>query len=200
MHLLCYIAHLRIWTRALIQHETLTSLCLSLIPEGYITAAKHGFDVAVAERFMKWFRSAFQFTKRKYISTNGFCNSQIRRLEDLIGERAYEDDKDLASTMNMLRSEHTEIFVKKNIDNNDNSAVWEKKLYEVTKKIKIKADDCSEYSDVKKCQVKKKANIKKSKENVESNSDQIASTSKRNIDSERNYWVEYWDHNNARWI
>ncbi|VDO63960.1 unnamed protein product [Onchocerca flexuosa] len=70
--------------------------------------------------------------------------------------------------MNMLRSEHTEIFVKKNIDNNDNSAVWEKKLYEVTKKIKIKADDCSEYSDVKKCQVKKKANIKKSKENVES--------------------------------
>lgn len=77
MHLLCYIAHLRIWTRALIQHETLTSLCLSLIPEGYITAAKHEFDVAIAERFMKWFRSAFQFTEKKFISKNGLCNSQV---------------------------------------------------------------------------------------------------------------------------
>uniref|UniRef100_A0A8R1XPM6 Fe2OG dioxygenase domain-containing protein n=1 Tax=Onchocerca volvulus TaxID=6282 RepID=A0A8R1XPM6_ONCVO len=226
MHLLCYIAHLRIWTRALIQHETLTSLCLSLIPEGYITAAKHEFDVAIAERFMKWFRSAFQFTEKKFISKNGLCNSQIKRLEDLIGERAYEDDKDLASllflcllslkqctrlclscqpitqklTMNMLRSEHTETFVKKNIDNNDNSAIWEKKLYEVTKKIKIKADDCSDHSDVKKCQVRKRANIKKLKGNIENNSDQIASTSKKNMASERNYWVEYWDRTNARWI
>ncbi|MCP9266522.1 DNA repair protein complementing XP-C cells-like protein [Dirofilaria immitis] len=155
MHLLCYIAHLRIWTRALIRHEALTSLCLSLIPEGYITAAKHEFDVAVAERFMKWFRSAFRLTERK--------------LEDLVANRAYEDDKDLASllflcllslkqcvrlclscqpvkqkmTMNMLRSDHTEIFVKKNINNNDNSVVWEKKLYEVTKKIQMKADDFS---------------------------------------------------------
>ncbi|KAM3727166.1 putative DNA repair protein [Dirofilaria immitis] len=226
MHLLCYIAHLRIWTRALIRHEALTSLCLSLIPEGYITAAKHEFDVAVAERFMKWFRSAFRLTERKYISRNGFCDSQIKRLEDLVANRAYEDDKDLASllflcllslkqcvrlclscqpvkqkmTMNMLRSDHTEIFVKKNINNNDNSVVWEKKLYEVTKKIQMKADDFSEYSSQKKCQETKRASIRKSKGNVENNFDQISPTNKRNADSKRNYWVEYWDHNTTRWI
>lgn len=77
MHLLCYIAHLRTWTHALIRHEALTSLCLSLIPEGYITAAKHEFDVAIAERFMKWFRSTFQLTERKCISRNGSCDSQV---------------------------------------------------------------------------------------------------------------------------
>lgn len=77
MHLLCYVAHLRMWMRTLVRHTTLTSLCLSLIPEGYITAAKHEFDVAIAERFMKWFRSAFQLTKRKHIPRNGFCNSQV---------------------------------------------------------------------------------------------------------------------------
>lgn len=75
MHILCYIAHLRISIRALIRHETLKSLCLSLIPEGYIIASKHEFDVAIAERFMKWFRSAFQLTEKKYISS--FCDSQV---------------------------------------------------------------------------------------------------------------------------
>uniref|UniRef100_A0A0R3RVZ3 Fe2OG dioxygenase domain-containing protein n=1 Tax=Elaeophora elaphi TaxID=1147741 RepID=A0A0R3RVZ3_9BILA len=146
MHLLCYIAHLRVWAHSLIRHETLTSLCLSLIPEGYITAAKHEFDVAIAERFMKWFRSVFQLAKRKYVSRNGFCDSQIKRLEGLIGGRVYEDDKDLASTMSMLRSEHTEIFVKTNVNNDDNSMVWEKKLYEVTKKVEMKIDDYNEHS------------------------------------------------------
>ncbi|VDN25578.1 unnamed protein product [Gongylonema pulchrum] len=53
MHLLCYIAHLQIWTRALVRNEALMSLCLSLIPEGYITAAQHGLDIATAERFLK---------------------------------------------------------------------------------------------------------------------------------------------------
>ncbi|KAL3993549.1 Rad4 transglutaminase-like domain family protein [Acanthocheilonema viteae] len=226
IHLLCYIAHLRMWTRALIRHEALTSLCLSLIPEGYITAAKHEFDVAVAERFMKWFRSTFQLIKGKHISKNGFCDFQMKRLEDLIGERGYEDDKDLASllflcllslkqccrlclscqpirqklTMNMLRSEHTEIFVKANIDNDDNSVVWEKKLYEVTKKVEMKIDACSEDNNIKKCEETKKPNIKKLKGSGRNNSDQITSMNKWKIDSGRNYWVEYWDHNNSRWI
>lgn len=77
MHLLCYIAHLRIWTRALVRNEALTSLCLSLVPEGYITAAQHGFDVATAERFLKWFRSAFQRAQKDYIAKDGFCSSQV---------------------------------------------------------------------------------------------------------------------------
>ncbi|EJW80776.1 DNA repair protein Rad4 containing protein [Wuchereria bancrofti] len=226
MHLLCYIAHLRTWARALTRHEALTSLCLSLIPEGYITAAKHEFDVAIAERFMKWFRSMFQVTKRKYISRDGFCDSQIKRLEDLIGERAYEDDKDLASllflcllslkqctrlclscqpikqkvTVSMLHSEHTETFAEKNINNDDNSIVWEEKLYEVTKKVQMNTDDCSEKSSIKKYEETKKPYVKKSKRIEKSNSEHVASTNKNKMDSRRNYWVEYWDHNNARWI
>ncbi|CAG9531860.1 unnamed protein product [Cercopithifilaria johnstoni] len=225
MHLLCYIAHLRTWARALIRYQPLTSLCLSLIPEGYIASAKHEFDVAIAERFMKWFRSTFQFTTRKHIFRNGFCDSQIKRLEDLIGERVYEDDKDLASllflcllslkqccrlclscqpirqklTVAMLRSEHTEIFIKTNINNDDNSVVWEKKLYEVTKKVQMKIDDCSKRS-MKKCEEMKRSNVKKSKRSSGNNSDQIAFTNRREINSGRNYWVEYWDDSNTRWI
>ncbi|EJD74033.1 DNA repair protein Rad4 containing protein [Loa loa] len=226
MHLLCYIAHLRMWTRALIRHEVLTSLCLSLIPEGYITAAKHEFDVAIVERFLKWFRSAFQLTERKYVARNGFCDSQMKRLEELIDERVYEDDKDLASllflcllslkqctrlclscqpikhrlTVSMLRSEHTETFVEKNINNDDNSVVWEQKLYEVTKKVQIKTDDCSENSSVKMNEETKRSNVKRSKRDSRNNFDHPTFINKRKTDSERNYWVEYWDHINARWI
>lgn len=96
----------------------------------------------------------------------------------------------------MLRSEHTETFVKKNINNNDNSVVWEKKLYEVTKKVQMKTNDCCEHSG----QETKRANVKRSKRNGGNNSDQIAVTNKKKINLKRNYWVEYWDHTNARWI
>ncbi|VDK69697.1 unnamed protein product [Litomosoides sigmodontis] len=200
MHLLCYIAHLRTLTRTLIQHETLISLCLSLIPEGYITAAKHEFDVAIAERFMKWFRSTFRFTKAKHASRNCVYDSQMKRLEDLIGEHAYEDDRDLASIASTLCSEHTEAFVKTNINNDDNSVVWERKLYEVTKKVQMKTDDFSEHSRMKKCREPKQANATTLRESGGNNSDQIASTKKRKTNSGRNYWVEYWDCNNTRWI
>lgn len=100
----------------------------------------------------------------------------------------------------MLRSEHAEIFIKTNINNDDNSVVWEKKLYEVTKQVEMKIDDCSECCSMKKCEETKRTNIKKSKENDENNSDQITSTKRRKINSRRNYWVEYWDHNSNRWI
>lgn len=99
----------------------------------------------------------------------------------------------------MLRSEHTETFVKKNINNDDNAAVWEKKLYEVTKNVPIETDDCSGQSKVKKCGKTTKPNGKRSKGN-ESISEQTAFINKRKKNSERNYWVEYWDNNNSRWI
>lgn len=80
MHLLCYIAHLRVWVRTLTRHEVLASLCLSLIPEGYVAAAELAFDVPTAERFLKWFRSAFEVAKENYFAKNGLCSSQVNHV------------------------------------------------------------------------------------------------------------------------
>uniref|UniRef100_A0A915PHM1 DNA sliding clamp PCNA n=1 Tax=Setaria digitata TaxID=48799 RepID=A0A915PHM1_9BILA len=203
MHLLCYITHLRMWTRALVRDEMLKSLCLSLIPEGYVTAAKHEFEVAIAERFLKWFRSTFQLTSKNYISENGSCDSQIKRLEDLVAERCYEDDKDVASvsfsTMNMLQSEHTEVFVKENINNDDNAVIWEQKLYEVAKKIRVKTDDYIHQSNAEGYH-QMKTDTKKAKGNNRNNVTKTSSTTEKKMNLGRNYWVEYWEHSSARWI
>ncbi|VDN25195.1 unnamed protein product [Gongylonema pulchrum] len=223
MHLLCYIAHLQIWTRALVRNEALMSLCLSLIPEGYITAAQHGLEVATAERFLKWFRSAFQQAQKDYIAKDGFCDAQVERLEELIGDRVYENDKDLASllflcmlamkqstrlclscqpvthrlTMQMLQSVHTEKFVKESIDNRD--AEWEDKLEEVTKKVEVKEQNAVSATEETAVEDSKDKKARKSRKNSKSEAKESASTSDvgKKLRIERNYWVEYWDDNDG---
>lgn len=77
MHLLCYIAHLRIWARTLTRNEDLLSLCLSLIPMEQMAAAHHRFDIPTAEKFLHWFGLVFQPAKKEYIAKNGFCYAQV---------------------------------------------------------------------------------------------------------------------------
>lgn len=80
MHLLCYIAHLRFWIQSLIRNEILTPLCLSLIPEGYVIAAQTNFSEDIAEKFFKWFRSAFSPSTKKYIPRNSSCEAQVPKI------------------------------------------------------------------------------------------------------------------------
>ncbi|KHN86427.1 DNA repair protein complementing XP-C cells -like protein [Toxocara canis] len=103
MHLLCYIAHLRQWMRCLVRSEYLSAQCLSLIPVGYVSAAELTFDVALAERFLKWFKSAFTPAKKFYEARSGFSDAQAERLGRLISEKVYETDKDIASAERLGR-------------------------------------------------------------------------------------------------
>ncbi|VDN02655.1 unnamed protein product [Thelazia callipaeda] len=227
MHLLCYIAHLRVWIRALVRDEALASLCLSLIPEGYLAAAKHTFDVATAERFLKWFRSAFQRTYQSYVPKTDYWDYHVRRLKKLIEERVYENDKDLSSllflclvslnlparlclscqpvtqkpSMNMLRSKYTEIFVEQNVDNSDSCEIWEMKLNEVLNKIEVKSDeDYCEKHNSKNRQRSKNEKKKKPNKNGDTISSKILSSGRQKCGQERNYWVEYWDRDDSKWI
>lgn len=77
MHILCYIAHLKFWARALVRSEFLKPLCFSLIPDGYVTAAEHIFDTLLVERFIKWLTSAFTPSTVTYPINKGGASAQV---------------------------------------------------------------------------------------------------------------------------
>ncbi|VDO32528.1 unnamed protein product [Onchocerca flexuosa] len=202
MHLLCYIAHLRIWMRILLREQYLVSICLSVIPEQLISAACPDFNIAVAEKFLHWFKTTYQPAKKIYMAKDNFGDAQRHRLEELIAEQVYENDKDLAFllflnlialkqtariclscqpmpfklTMRQRPLEAVESLVKyygsRKLTAND-YIEWPEKLEETVGKIVL--------FDFK-------------------NQDGNDSASIDKLNPKRNYWVEFWDKNSRHWI
>lgn len=104
--------------------------------------------------------------------------------------------------MRMLQSKHTDEFVKENINNSDNLVEWERKLYEVTKKVEVKEveseDNTEEAGVMQNFGDKRTKKSKKSDGIVEDTS--ASKTKSEKMRMKRNYWVEYWDDNTGHWI
>lgn len=202
VHLLCYIAHLRFWVRILVRSEFLKPLCFSLIPDGYITAALHCFDVSLAERFLKWLTSAFTISKVMYSGAERSSSAKVDRLEKLINDKVYEDDKDLAliaflfflalkqsvrlvlscQPMSLKVSLGELIAPRK-----------EKESVIGTATSRFSTSTESGQEKLKKA-TSEKGNCQKSNESKKQ---------KRNLEKisfKRNYWIEYWDETAERWI
>lgn len=77
MHLLCYIAHLRMWIRTLLREQDLVSLCLSVIPGQLISAACSDFNIALANKFFHWFKTAYQPAKKIYMAKGDSSDAQV---------------------------------------------------------------------------------------------------------------------------
>lgn len=77
MHLLCYIAHLRMWMLTLLHEQDLVSICLSVIPEQFVSAACSGFDIAIAEKFLHWFKITYQPTEKICVAKGDFSGVQV---------------------------------------------------------------------------------------------------------------------------
>lgn len=80
MHLLCYIAHIRHWVRAMVLDTTLKALVFSMMPSSILAnAKKKGFGAAGAERVLRWFRSVFSFSNHPVIATSSFFPTELSR-------------------------------------------------------------------------------------------------------------------------
>uniref|UniRef100_A0A915Q2V2 Rad4 beta-hairpin domain-containing protein n=1 Tax=Setaria digitata TaxID=48799 RepID=A0A915Q2V2_9BILA len=202
MHLLCYIAHLRIWTRILLHKEQLLSMSLSVIPKELVSAACHDFDNTAAEEFLQWFRATYQPAKKVYRAKNNSSDAQVNRLEELIAGQVYENDKDLAFLLflslialkqaariclscqpmplklkmqpSSLESVETLIsYYGSRKLTADDYMEWPKKLDETVKQITF--FDCKN----------------------QGGNDLVPAGE---LSLKRNYWVEFWDKNSHHWI
>ncbi|CAG9536469.1 unnamed protein product [Cercopithifilaria johnstoni] len=202
MHLLCYIAHLRMWVCTLLREQDLVSMCLSVIPEQLVVAACSDFNIAVAERFLHWFKTTYQLAGKIYVAKDGFSDAQFHRLKELIAGQFYETDKDLASllflslialkqtariclscqpmpfklTMRQRSFEAVESLISyygsRKLTANDYME-WPKKLEETVEKIVLFDNENPNGND---------------------------STSVGKMRLKRDYWTEFWDESSRCWI
>ncbi|VDO41182.1 unnamed protein product, partial [Brugia timori] len=184
MHLLCYIAHLRIWVKTLLREQHLVSLCLSVIPEQLFSAACPNFNITVAENFLHWFKTTYQSAEK------------LHRLEELIAGQFYETDKDLASLLflNLIALKQTariclscqpmpfKLTVRRPLE-----AV--QSLIDYYGSRKLTANDYMEWPE------KLEETVEKIVLFGNENQDGNDSTSVDKLNLKRNYWVEFWDEN-----
>ncbi|VIO93276.1 DNA repair protein Rad4 containing protein [Brugia malayi] len=201
MHLLCYIAHLRIWVKTLLREQHLVSLCLSVIPEQLFSAACPNFNITVAENFLHWFKTTYQSAEKVCVAKGDFTNAQLHRLEELIAGQFYETDKDLASLLflNLIALKQTariclscqpmpfKLTVRRPLE-----AV--QSLIDYYGSRKLTANDYMEWPE------KLEETVEKIVLFGNENQDGNDSTSVDKLNLKRNYWVEFWDENSRRWI
>uniref|UniRef100_A0A8R1XLP2 Rad4 beta-hairpin domain-containing protein n=1 Tax=Onchocerca volvulus TaxID=6282 RepID=A0A8R1XLP2_ONCVO len=202
MHLLCYIAHLRIWMRILLREQYLASICLSMIPKQLISAACPNFSIAIAEKFLHWFKTAYQPAKKVYMAKVDFSDAQLYRLEELIAEQVYENDKDLAFLLflNLIALKQTARIClscqpmpfKLTIRQRPLEAVESLVSYYGSRK--LTANDYIEWPE------KLEETVGKIVLFDFKNQDGNDSASTDKLSPKRNYWVEFWDKNSRRWI
>ncbi|VBB30790.1 unnamed protein product [Acanthocheilonema viteae] len=196
MHLLCYIAHLRMWMRILLREQDLISLCLSVIPEPLLTACSD-FNTAVAEKFLQWFKATYQPAKKIYVAKDNFSDAQLHRLKELIAGKFYETDKDLASLLflSLIALKQTAriclscqpLPIKLTVRKQSLDAI--KSLVNYYGSRKLTANDYMEWPEKLEKTVEKI--ILYDDENQNGNDG--ASAGKLSV--KRDYWVEFWDEN-----
>ncbi|KAM3719841.1 putative DNA repair protein [Dirofilaria immitis] len=200
MHLLCYVAHLRMWTRILLHEQYLISLCLSLIPEKLFSTACPNFDITIAEKFLHWFKTAYQPAKTVYVAKGDFSDAQLHRLEDLIAEQVYENDRDLTFLLflNLIALKQTARICLSCQPMPFKLIIRQRPLEAVESLVnyygsrKLTTDDYMEWPEKLEETVEKIVLF--DFENQDGN-DSIS------VDKlKRNYWVEFWDENSCHWI
>ncbi|MFH4975422.1 hypothetical protein AB6A40_002131 [Gnathostoma spinigerum] len=241
VHLLCYLAHLRSLVQSLVYAEALPSMCLSLIPDGYVSSAQYKFDMSLAERFLSWFSSAFVVSNKcRLYSNEASTRERVERLEELISSKEYETDRDQASilflcllslgqSVRICLSVHP-VPLKLSINSlydfgGTNMNEIESKIVEcarVLAKVEEEGSECRakkaarrglghiinsiKHSDVKqKCKTKPPLSKRPKEKEGRISSRKESSIIKKDCDPKqakqiRNYWVEYWDLSDERWI
>ncbi|EFO26866.2 DNA repair protein Rad4 containing protein [Loa loa] len=202
MHLLCYIAHLRMWIHTLLCDQYLASVCLSMIPEQLVAAARPDFNITVAEKFVHWFKTAYQPAKKVYMVKGDFSAAQLHRLEELIAGQFYESDKDLASLLflNLIALKQTARLCLSCQPMPFKLAVRQRPLEAIESLIsyygsrKLTANDYREWPGKLEETVEKIVLFDGGKQNEND------SASVGRLSLKRNYWVEFWDENSRRWI
>uniref|UniRef100_A0A0R3S1Y3 BHD_3 domain-containing protein n=1 Tax=Elaeophora elaphi TaxID=1147741 RepID=A0A0R3S1Y3_9BILA len=195
-------------------HKDLVSMCFSVIPEQFISAAYSHFDIATAERFLHWFKAAYQQAEKFCVAKGAFNDTQVglifqfHRLEKLIAGQLYETDKDLASLLflSLIALKQTAriclscqpvpfklvfFFV---IAMRQRSLEVVESLVSYYGSRKLTANDYVEWPK----------KLEKTVEKIvlfdDENQSRNASTSVGRLNLKRNYWVEFWDENSRRWI
>uniref|UniRef100_A0A8R1HNG2 Rad4 domain-containing protein n=1 Tax=Caenorhabditis japonica TaxID=281687 RepID=A0A8R1HNG2_CAEJA len=191
VHLLCFMAHLKYVVKTVLDEGLIPSMMISCVPSGYLKYVGEDVPPDVMLKLVKWFCDSFRPNEASMVTNSEDYATEgsearfaaTRRMTTLVGLSSYETDLDRASLLFcLLRG--MELTARICVNVRAISRKWDTQQEEGKLENKEKT-------------VETKAGAKK-----RSSSDRSTSKGKSNKHNQddRNYWVEYWNLKEKRWI
>ncbi|ETN74923.1 DNA repair protein Rad4 [Necator americanus] len=188
VNILCYIAHLQFLRKIVLEENLIPSLMLSIIPSGYRSLVGESLNVENIRRIAKWYHNTFKPSGGlvKYeVGTCGF--DATARLSEMVSQQVFENDADRAALL-------FAIFVAMECTSRiclNTQPIPRKWDEDVINSIKNGKDAKLSHSQPK---------SKERKQKCKEQSRKDSSGHSGYLGSVRDYWIEYWDKKQKRWI
>ncbi|XGW29854.1 hypothetical protein V3C99_009139 [Haemonchus contortus] len=184
VNILCYIGHLQYLRKVALEESLIPSLMLTKMPSGY-----QGFvgevTVEKARKIVKYFHSSFKASGAPITYEPGLCRfDATARLAEMVSQDVFENDVDRAVLLFALFVS-MECIARICVNTQVMPRTWDKAVLKQIAMMKKRSESASATAPKK----------PKSKEGSKKKS-----TGADYRGMIRNYWVEYWDKKQNRWI
>ncbi|KAK6747092.1 hypothetical protein RB195_000370 [Necator americanus] len=186
VNILCYIAHLQFLRKIMLEENLIPSLMLSIIPSGYRSLVGESLNVENIRRIAKWYHNTFKPSGGlvKYeVGTCGF--DATARLSEMVSQQVFENDADRAALLFAIFVA-MECTTRICLNTQPIPRKWDEDVINSIKNGK----------DAKLSHSQPKSRKQKCKEQSRKDS----SGHSGYLGSVRDYWIEYWDKKQKRWI
>ncbi|KAJ1351302.1 hypothetical protein KIN20_007288 [Parelaphostrongylus tenuis] len=188
VNILCYIGHLQFLKKVIVEENLIPSLILTSMPSSYQKMAREPMTVENARRINRWYYITFKASEAPVKYKRSLCRSDAtERYSDMIAEGVYENDADRAALL-------FAIFVSMGctaricVNTLPIPRKWDESI--TSKIAKMKKSSTSTLTPKKMKKGGRRKTVSKNK----------GTTVNEYHGAVRNYWVEYWDTKERRWI
>ncbi|KHJ87308.1 DNA repair protein Rad4 [Oesophagostomum dentatum] len=190
VNILCCIAHLQYLRKIALEENLVPSLMLTVMPSGYQKLVGESISLENVSRIAKWYHSAFKPSMGTIKYDTGTCRfDATARLSEMVSQSVFENDADRAVLLFAIFVA-MECVVRICYNIQAIPRKWDEKVIKEITAMKGKGAAASS--------LETKTEKQKTKEAKKKSSTSTAASDYRGMI--RNYWVEYWDVKQKRWI
>ncbi|KAJ1351304.1 hypothetical protein KIN20_007290 [Parelaphostrongylus tenuis] len=188
VNILCYIGHLQYLRKVMLEENLIPSLMLTRMPSGHQKLAEEPMTVENARRITRWFATTFKASETSVKYEPGLCRfDATSRYSEMVAQEVYENDADRAALLFAL-------FVSMGctaricVNTLLISRKWDENI--TNELAKMRESSVSPFvSNQMKQGGSGKTKSRKKNTTVNEHSGMV-----------RNYWIEYWDKKQKKWI
>ncbi|CAL2042314.1 unnamed protein product [Caenorhabditis brenneri] len=206
VHLLCYMAHLKLVVKTALDESLVPSLMMSQLPNGYLKYVGEMIPIDVMKSMVKWFADAFRplngvvsvaAIEQDLLEGHEARYPETSRLTALVDGKCFETDLDRATLLFcLLRG--MELTARIVVNARTIQRKWDKKQQ------KELQDEMNKFRELSRSRSTTPKNEQEPTTSANDSEVKEAATKKgakkTKKNEERNYWVEYWQPREKRWI
>ena len=208
MHLLCYMAHLKLVVKTALDESLVPSLMMSQLPNGYLKFVGEIIPIDVMKNLVKWFTDAFRplngvvsvaAIEQDLLEGHEARYPETSRLTALVDGKCYETDLDRATLLFCLLK-GLEATCRIVVNARTIQRKWDKKQQKELKEEIEKFRELSRSRSTTPKDSEGKGDTVDAPDAPSTSETKKSSKKPAKKVEERNYWVEYWQPFEKRWI